>query len=136
MDKVGSAKGSAAVCQPVKLPFVIKISQGQGDGIAGESVGPKIRCIDSLVTPAREGGAYGPQHQGQKNPLSKAAFRTLADHGTLQNDQCPHDAVTAAPLGEGSYPLAVLGACLPTRGPVITNVSPHRLGSCVLWGIK
>lgn len=97
MDKVGSAKGSAAVCQPVKLPFVIKISQGQGDGIAG--VGPKIRCIDSLVTPAWGGGAYGPQHQGQKNPLSKAAFRTLADHGTLQNDQCPHDAVTAAPLG-------------------------------------
>lgn len=56
MDKVGSAKGSAAVCQPVKLPFVIKISQGQGDGIAGESVGPKIRCIDSLVTPAGGGG--------------------------------------------------------------------------------
>lgn len=57
MDKVGSAKGSAAVCQPVKLPFVIKISQGQGDGIAGESAGPKIRCIDSLVTPAAGGGA-------------------------------------------------------------------------------
>lgn len=56
MDKVGSAKGSAAVCQPVKLPFVIKISQGQGDGIAGESASPKIRCIDSLVTPARRGG--------------------------------------------------------------------------------
>lgn len=57
MDKVGSAKGSAAVCQPVKLPFVIKISQGQGDGIAG--VGPKIRCIDSLVTPAGGGGLMG-----------------------------------------------------------------------------
>lgn len=50
MDKVGSAKGSEAVCQPVKLPFVMKISQGQGDSIAGESTGPKVRCIDSPGT--------------------------------------------------------------------------------------
>ena len=84
MDKVGSAKGSKAVCQPVKLPFVMKISQGQGDGIAGESAGPRIRCINSPGTPARWGeGLMGHSIKAQRNPLSKAAFRPLADHGTL-----------------------------------------------------
>lgn len=75
-DKVGSAKGSEAVCQPVKLPFVMKISQGQGDSIAGESAGPKVRCIDSPGTQPDGGGAYGPQHQGPKEPTLQSCLQT------------------------------------------------------------
>lgn len=61
-------------CQPVKLPFVIKVKARR---VAGERAGPRIRYSGSS-NPSQMGRGL-PQHQEQKNPFPKAALRPPAN---------------------------------------------------------